>query len=132
VIALLLALLLALSPTPPISGKATANPVLGTANLAVTGIASFVGPRYGSRYLALPGGPGISVRICSLKACVLRVSTDAGPDKAMQRAGRIADLSWRDFKTLCRCDPATLGLIRVSVSYGGPTIALPPTDAGGA
>ena len=68
-----------------------------------TGIASFVGPGYGPRYLALPGGRGITVLICGRSACIVRVSTDAGPDRAMQRAGRVADLSWWDWQTVTAC-----------------------------
>ena len=72
-------------------------------------------PGYGARYLALPGGPGQWVTICGPAACVVRISTDAGPDKAMQRAGRIADLSFHDFAAVCGCDPWVVGLVRVEV-----------------
>ena len=84
---------------------------------SIAGIASFVGPSYGPRYLALPGGRGITVRICGASACIVRVSTDAGPDRAMQRApyGRVADLSFADFALVCDCDPWVVGLTRVSV-----------------
>ena len=80
----------------------------------ITGIASFVGPSYGPRYLALPGGRGITVRICGRAACIVRVSTDAGPDRAMQREGRVADLSWWDWQTVSGLSPAR-GLAPVSV-----------------
>jgi hypothetical protein len=88
----------------------------------VQGIASFMPPRYGPRYLALPGGAGQRVRICGPAACVVRTSTDAGPDKAMQRAGRVADLSHADFAKVCGCDPWIVGLVRVTVA----TIPAPP------
>ncbi len=83
----------------------------------VTGIASFVSPRFGPRYLALPGGPGIRVRICGRVGCVNRTSTDAGPSLAMQRAGRVADLSHSEFARVCGCSPNRVGLIHVTVWY---------------
>jgi hypothetical protein len=88
------------------------------------GIASYVGRSYGSRYLALPGGPGIRVTICSRGRCIRRTSTDAGPDLERQRAGLVADLSWADFRYLCRCVPRLVGHIVVSVQYS----ELPATD----
>lgn len=106
--------------------------MIGLALAAVTGIASFVGPAYGSSYLALPEGPGHTVTICGPADCVTRTSTDAGPDLAMQRAGRVADLSFADFHRVCGCDPWSVGLTRVTVSYGGPSITPPPTDTDGA
>lgn len=99
--------------------------------LAVSGIASFVGPSYGPEYLALPEGPGVTVRICGPAACVTRTSTDAGPDLAMQRARRVADLSFADFAEVCGCDPWLVGLTPVTVDYGAAPTA-PPTDAAGA
>lgn len=94
---------------------------------AIVGTASFMAPKYGPDYLALPDGPGHRVTICGPAACITRTSTDAGPDKAMQRAGRVADLSFRDFGIVCGCDPWTVGLVRVTVSRE--TLAtLPPTD----
>jgi hypothetical protein len=90
----------------------------------VGGLASYVGRSYGSRYLALPGGPGIRVSICAKGRCVRRTSTDAGPDLERQRAGLVADLSWADFHYLCRCVPRLVGHIVVSVQYD----ELPATD----
>lgn len=92
----------------------------------VHGIASYVGPRYGSRYLALPGGPGLRVRVCSASKCLMRTSTDAGPALFLQRQGRVADLSRADFRTLCGCRPELVGLIHVTVAYAAPK--LPETD----
>lgn len=83
--------------------------------LPAAGVASFVAPGYGARYLALPGGAGTRVRVCGPAACVVRTSTDAGPDLAMQRAGRIADLSLVDFRRVCGCDPWAVGLVRVTL-----------------
>lgn len=99
-----------------------------------SGDASYVAPGYGSGYLALPdhrwGRPGIRVRICGPATCSVRTSTDSGPDLPMQRAGRIADLSYVLFGSLCGCDPSTRGTIPVTVERlgRGPEITLPPTD----
>jgi hypothetical protein len=82
-----------------------------------TGVASFMAPKYGRYYLALPNGRGHRVTICGPAACVTRVSTDAGPDLAMQRAGRVADVSFWDFATICGCDPWARGLVRVTVTW---------------
>ena len=87
------------------------RPVVGP---SIRGTASFVPPSWGARYLALPGGRGIRVRICGRAACIVRVSTDAGPDRAMQREGRVADLSWADWQTVSGLSPAR-GLAPVSV-----------------
>lgn len=92
------------------------------------GIASFVAPSYGSTYLALPGGRGITVTIYGPAGSVVRRSTDAGPDRERQRAGLVADLSFADFRKLCGCDPWLVGHIRVRVVYGGAR-ALPATDS---
>ena len=80
------------------------------------GVASFMAPAYGAGYLALPAGPGHRVTICGPAACVTRTSNDAGPDLAMQRRGRVADLSFRDFATVCGCNPWVVGLVRVTVT----------------
>jgi hypothetical protein len=101
--------------------------MIALALATVTGIASFVGPRFGPEYLALPEGPGHTVTICGPAACVTRTSTDAGPDLAMQRAGRVADLSFSDFARVCGCDPWQRGLVEVTVEYG-PVATVPPTD----
>ena len=93
----------------------------------MTGLASFVEPAYGPRYLALPDGHGVTVRICGPAGCVVRTSTDAGPDRAMQRARRVADLSFVDFRHLCGCDPWSVGLLRVTVT----AIPSPPSPSVG-
>ncbi len=80
----------------------------------VTGIASHMGHTEPDGYLALPSGPGTRVRICGKVGCVTRVSTDAGPSLAMQRAGRVADLSIYDFARVCG-DPSA-GLCRVTIA----------------
>lgn len=102
------------SPAAPSTGVSSSPAASVTGHLS--GRASFMDPAYGPRYLALPGGPGITVTICSVERCIRRTSTDAGPDLAMQRAGRVADLSFADFAFLCDCDPWKVGLTDVEVS----------------
>lgn len=84
--------------------------------------------------LALPEGPGHRVRVCGPAACIVRTSNDAGPSKAMQRAGRIVDLGATDFNIVCGCRWQTKGLVRVTVEYlgSGPGATVPPTDMEGA
>lgn len=94
----------------------------------ITGIASYVGAFLGDRYLALPEGRGVRVRICAGDRCIVRTSTDAGPDLAMQRRGRVADVSYRDFAWLCRCHPPDVGLVPVTVTRLGPGVTPPPTE----
>lgn len=98
------------APSPP-PARATPKPTR-----VVKGIASHMGSTQGFGYLALPQGPGHRVRICGAGGCVDRTSTDAGPDKAMQRAGRVADLYVGDFVTVCG-KPASAGLCTVTVEY---------------
>lgn len=59
-------------------------------------------------YAAIPWGRGIRVRICAAH-CVTVVSADTGPSLAMQRAGRIADLSVALFVRICGL-PASRGV----------------------
>lgn len=91
-----------------------APPLALSGPLTVTGIASYVLPKYGPTYLALPAGRGIAVSICTAIDCVYRVSTDKGPVASLHR---VADLSWWDFRRLCGgCDPAVPGLMVVTVT----------------
>ena len=96
--------------------SATVEAASGSAPAAATatGTASTYGPGYDG-YLALPSGPGHRVRICGAGGCIVRVSNDAGPSLAMQRLGRIVDLSVADFEAVCGV-PWTRGLCRVSVA----------------
>lgn len=100
------------TPTPAVAQRPT--PSGASVPAPRRGIASYMAPSYDRRYLALPGGPGIRVRVCGAAGCVVRVSTDAGPDLAMQRAGRIVDLSWWDWQTVSGLSPAR-GLAPVTV-----------------
>lgn len=68
----------------------------------------------GPRYAAIPWGPGIRVRICAAR-CVTVVSADTGPSLAMQRAGRVADVSVELFERICG-RPASAGLCQGTVS----------------
>jgi hypothetical protein len=102
-----------------------------SAGLVKSGSASTYGPGYAG-YLALPEGPGHRVTICGPGGCITRTSNDAGPNKAMQRQGRIADLNVADFEAVCGC-PWTRGLVHVTVEYlgDGAQKTLPPTDTEG-
>ena len=92
----------------------------------VSGVASWMPERFGDDYLALPEGPGVTVTICAAR-CLTMTSNDAGPDKAMQRAGRVADIGVVAWEHICGV-PRSRGLCRVTVDYGGATATLPPTD----
>ena len=81
-----------------------------------SGIAAYAAPSFGNLYLAIPEGPGRRVKICVSGRCIERVSTDAGPALFRQREGRVADVSWSDFRYLCQCNPSVIGLLRVQVT----------------
>ena len=91
----------------------TGQSAIGTA--LVAGIASTYGPGFDG-YLALPSGPGHRVRVCGAGGCVERVSNDTGPDLAMQRLGRVVDLSVADFEVVSG-QPWRVGLTRVTVEF---------------
>lgn len=74
-----------------------------------------MGAGFGRSYLALPGGPGHRVTICAAR-CWTMTSTDAGPDLAMQRAGRICDLNDWVFAYVTG-KPLSAGLAYVTVAY---------------
>lgn len=93
------------------------------AAVLVTGTASWVGESFGDDYLALPDGPGTTVTICA-ERCKTMTSTDAGPDRAMQRRGRVADIGVKAWEFICG-KPRSAGLCRVTVAYG---LAVPATD----
>ena len=93
-----------------------------------SGIASTYGDGY-EGYLALPEGPGHTVRVCGPADCIVRTSNDAGPDLAMQRRGRIVDLDATDFNQVCGCRWQQVGLVRVTVEYLDGEATLPPTDS---
>ncbi len=133
-------------PVPSPTGK------VGSAIVAARGTWAYANASHGPRYLAIPEGPGWIVEVCGPLGCLERVSTDAGPELWLQRAGRIGDLSSADFRAIC--GPLSAGLCSGSYSIlgaadqsgddpprdprddamrvedGGPT--LPPTSIGGA
>lgn len=96
------------------------------AAVTVAGVASWMPPKYGDDYLALPEGPGHTVTICA-ERCRTMTSTDAGPDRAMQRRGRVADIGVRAWEYICGV-PRSRGLCRVTVTYG---LVVPATDTTG-
>ena len=55
----------------------------------------------GPAYLAIPLGPGHRVTICGPGGCLETVSTDAGPNRAMLKTGRIADLAPGLWEVVC-------------------------------
>jgi hypothetical protein len=86
------------------------------------GKASWMPERFGPNYLALPEGPGHTVTICGVR-CLTMTSTDAGPDLAMQRKGRVADIAVRKWEYICGL-PRSAGLCPVTVT----SAELPSTD----
>lgn len=82
----------------------------------VSGTASTYGDGYAG-FLALPEGGGIRVKVCGPATCIIRISNDAGPNKAMQRKGRVIDLNSRDFNIVCGCSWNVKGTVEVTVGY---------------
>ncbi len=82
------------------------------------GLASNYGPAFSEWWVALPDGPGWRFTVCGPAACRTLVSTDSGPDRAMQRQGRIVDLPVGAFSAVCGA-PWTMGLCQVSVTLIG-------------
>lgn len=84
----------------------------------IRGIASTYGDGWDG-WIAWPKGPGWRLRVCGPAACRTVLSTDAGPDKAMQRAGRIIDLDVPTFEAIAGGPWRRLGLVRVTVTVLG-------------
>ncbi len=110
-------------PAAPSAVPSTAAPALaamaGASAPATPRVVAGIASTYGSGWagwLALPEGPGVTVRVCGPAACIVRTSNDAGPDLAMQRAGRVVDLGPRMFEQVCGC-AWTRGLVEVTVEY---------------
>jgi rare lipoprotein A (peptidoglycan hydrolase) len=82
-----------------------------------TGTASTYGPGWDG-WIAWPDGPGWRLRVCGPGGCVVVVTTDAGPDRAMQRAGRIVDLDVATFERVAGVSWTT-GLTKVTVTVLG-------------
>jgi len=96
------------------SASSGETPATGPTAPSVAGQASWMPERYGARYLALPAGPGHRVRICGAGGCAVMTSNDSGPDRAMQRAGRVADIGVLAWEAICGL-PRSAGLCRVKV-----------------
>jgi hypothetical protein len=96
--------------TGPSSRERAAGPT-------VAGIASTYGPGWDG-WIAWPSGPGWRLRVCGPGGCVVVVTTDAGPDLAMQRAGRVVDLDVPSFEVVAG-GAWTIGLTRVTVTVLG-------------
>lgn len=109
----------------PAPTAAIGSAMTGTAaSVTYEGTLSYVGARFGSRYLALPEKVGTRARICGPSACISRVSTDFGPDQRVH-PDRIADLSAHDFLLVCGV-PLSFGLCPGTVTLAGSS--LPETD----
>ena len=84
---------------------------------ARSGIASTYGAGWSEWWVALPDGPGWRFRVCGAGGCRTLVSTDSGPDRAMQRKGRIVDLPVGAFSHVCGVEwrrglcPVTLAIL---------------------
>jgi hypothetical protein len=77
-----------------------------------SGIIAYADESFGPGYLAIPIGPGYLVQICGPASCIELVSTDAGPNREMLRAGRIADLAvglWEQIAGVNRSYGLTVG-----------------------
>ena len=97
------------------SASSGETPATGPTAPSVAGQASWMPERYGARYLALPAGPGHRVRICGAGGCAVMTSNDSGPDRAMQRAGRVADIGVLAWEAICGL-PRSAGPCRVTVT----------------
>lgn len=89
-----------------------------------------MGAGWPANYLAIPIGPGHRVKVCGPARCLTLTSTDAGPNRRMLQAGRIADVSVQLFERLCGC-PSSRGVFTGSwrvVGAEAPKVTLPPTD----
>ncbi len=117
-------------PTVPVSPRPTARPThrpiprptvrplpAGTA-VVRSGIASTYGAGWSEWWVALPEGPGWLFRVCGAGGCRTLISHDAGPDRAMQRIGRIVDLPPGAFAAVCGV-PISYGLCNVTVTILG-------------
>jgi len=81
---------------------------------SIRGVGSWMPERFGADYLALPEGAGVRVKLCGAARCVVMTSNDAGPSLAMQRKGRIVDLSAALFKAITGL-PLSRGIAWVTV-----------------
>jgi hypothetical protein len=82
---------------------------------------------HGSRYLAIPEGPGVRVRIIGPAGAVNVTSTDAGPALFRQREGRIGDLAIGLWRVVCGAKREPLGFCDATIVYGS-VPRVPSTD----
>jgi len=100
-------------PSEAPSSPPIARPSLGSAPLARSGVIAWAGEALGHDYLAIPIGPGWIVELRGPGGCRVMSSTDAGPNRAMLEAGRIADVAVGAWEELAGADRST-GLFRGS------------------
>ena len=110
-------------PSEPV-GTATPAPRASAGTAAPegpsrTGVIAWAGESFGPDYLAIPLGPGWRVWICGPAGCQELVSTDAGPNKAMLDAGRIADLAVERWEAIAGVDRSR-GLVVGTWTVVGP------------
>ena len=98
---------------PTASAAPTREPADPTAAWLLDGTASTYGPGWDG-WIATPWPRGSMVVICGPGGCAERTTNDVGPDLAMQRAGRVADLDVATFELVCAVR-WTMGLCPVTV-----------------
>jgi hypothetical protein len=103
--------------TPAVATRSQPSGAPVSALATRSGTWAYANASHGSRYLAIPEGPGFDVTVCGPLDCLERVSTDAGPALFLQRAGRIGDLSSVMFEEIC--GPLGPGLCRGSYTILG-------------
>jgi hypothetical protein len=77
-------------------------------------------------YVAIPIGPGHTIEVCAAR-CIIVTSTDAGPNHAMLKAGRIMDLAAHWWVEVCQL-PLSAGTCVGSWRVVGALVP-PATDA---
>ena len=101
----------------PETAASSPAPTGGIGSVLIGGVISYVGPRFGPSYLALPFPRGTVAQVCGPLGCITRRSTDFGPDQRVH-PNRIADVSASDFTAIC--GPLSIGLCRGSVELDPP------------
>lgn len=100
--------------------SATVAPLTcGRTCIVRTGLASTYGEGWSEWWVALPEGPGWRFRVCGAGGCRTLVSHDAGPDRQMQREGRIVDLPVGAFEFVCGVSTWRVGLCPVTLTILG-------------
>lgn len=111
------------SPVRPSKRPARVAPQPATCNVSCivrSGLASTYGIGWSEWWVALPDSPGWRFNVCGAGGCRELVSHDAGPDRQMQREGRIVDLPVGAFVFVCGVsDWRRIGLCPVTVTLLG-------------